>query len=29
LNLNANSGPRILPEVLDVIKGWIAQGNPA
>lgn len=27
LNVNANSGPRILPEVLDVIKGWIATGT--
>jgi glutamyl endopeptidase len=26
LNVTANSGPRILPEVLEVIKGWIARG---
>lgn len=28
LNLVANSGPRILPEVLTVIKGWIQKGTP-
>ncbi|HYU80324.1 MAG TPA: trypsin-like peptidase domain-containing protein [Vicinamibacterales bacterium] len=28
LHLTANSGPRILPEVLDVIRGWIATGTP-
>jgi V8-like Glu-specific endopeptidase len=28
LNVVANSGPRILPDVLDVIKGWIARGQP-
>jgi glutamyl endopeptidase len=27
LNVVANSGPRVLPEVLDVIRGWIARGN--
>jgi glutamyl endopeptidase len=25
--LAANSGPRILPEVMDVMKGWIARGQ--
>ena len=28
LNVVANSGPRILPEVLEVIKEWIARGTP-
>lgn len=28
LNVIANSGPRILPEVLEVIKGWIKKGAP-
>jgi glutamyl endopeptidase len=27
LNVVANSGPRVLPEVLEVIRGWIARGN--
>jgi len=27
LNIQANSGPRILPEVLDVIRGWIDRGT--
>jgi glutamyl endopeptidase len=26
LNVVANSGPRVLPEVLEVIRGWIARG---
>lgn len=29
LSVNANSGPRILPEVLEVIRGWIEKGTPA
>ena len=28
LNVVANSGPRILPEVLDVIQEWITKGTP-
>ena len=28
LNVVANSGPRILPEVLEVIKGWIKKATP-
>jgi len=28
LQVVANSGPRILPDVLDVLKDWIATGNP-
>lgn len=28
MHLVANSGPRILPEVLPVIKGWIQKGTP-
>jgi glutamyl endopeptidase len=27
LNVVANSGPRVLPEVLEVIRGWITRGN--
>jgi V8-like Glu-specific endopeptidase len=27
LNVVANSGPRVLPEVLEVIRGWIARGQ--
>jgi glutamyl endopeptidase len=27
LNVVANSGPRVLPEVLEVIRGWIARGD--
>jgi glutamyl endopeptidase len=27
LNVVANSGPRILPEVLEVIRGWIQRGE--
>jgi glutamyl endopeptidase len=27
LNVHANSGPRILPEVLEVIRGWIQNGE--
>jgi|SRR5688572_8218253 len=27
LNIVANSGPRILPEVLEVIRGWIQKGS--
>jgi glutamyl endopeptidase len=29
LNVVANSGPRVLPEVLEVIRGWIARGSGA
>jgi glutamyl endopeptidase len=27
VNVIANSGPRVQPEVLEVIRGWIARGN--
>ncbi|UHD16362.1 trypsin-like serine peptidase [Thiocapsa bogorovii] len=28
LHVVANSGPRILPDVMDVLKGWIKRGTP-
>lgn len=28
LHIVANSGPRILPDVMEVIKGWIVRGTP-
>ena len=28
LSVVANSGPRVLPEVLEVLKGWIKKGTP-
>ena len=28
MHLVANSGPRILPDVLEVMRGWIARGTP-